>query len=61
MTKETFATCAICSLAMSLGLNTIIIPNTLGKDTRVASSMALVSHILACITIPVILAVFQML
>ena len=59
--EKTFATCAICALAMPLGLNTIIIPNALGKDTRVASSMALVSHILACITIPVILAIFQML
>lgn len=57
--EKTFATCAICALAMPLGLNTIIIPNALGKDTRVASSMALVSHILACITIPVILAIFQ--
>ncbi len=57
--EETFAICAICSLAMPLGLNTIIIPNALGKDTRVASGMALVSHILACITIPVVLAIFQ--
>ena len=58
---ETFAVCAICALAMPLGLNTIVIPNSLGKDTRVASGMALVSHLLACVTIPAILAVFQML
>lgn len=51
---KTFATCAVCSLAMPLGLNTIIIPSSLGKDTRVASGMALVSHILACVTIPVV-------
>lgn len=55
----TFATCAICSLAMPLGLNTIIIPAGMGKDTKVASGMALVSHLLSCLTIPVILAVFQ--
>ncbi len=57
--EETFAICAICSLAMPLGLNTIIIPNALGKDTRVASGMALVSHVLACVTIPLVFMVFQ--
>lgn len=56
---ETFATCAICSLAMPLGLNTIIIPSALGKDTKVASGMALVSHILSCLTIPVVFMLFQ--
>ena len=56
---EVFATCAICSLAMPLGLNTIIIPNALGKDTKVASGMALVSHILSCLTIPVVFMLFQ--
>lgn len=57
--KETFATCAICSLAMPLGLNTIIVPAAQGKDTKVASGMALVSHLLSCLTIPVMLALFQ--
>lgn len=56
---ETFATCAICSLAMPLGLNTIIIPSALGKDTKVASGMALVSHILSCLTIPMVFMFFQ--
>jgi len=56
---ETFSICAICSLAMPLGLNTIIIPSALGKDTKVASGMALVSHILSCLTIPVIFMLFQ--
>ena len=55
---EIFATCAICSLSMPLGLNTIIIPSALGKDTKVAAGMALVSHILSCLTIPVIFMVF---
>lgn len=55
----TFATCAICSLSMPLGLNTIIIPSALGKDTKVASGMALVSHILSCLTLPVVFAVFE--
>jgi len=56
---EVFATCAICSLAMPLGLNTIIIPSALGKDTKVASGMALVSHVLSCLTIPVVFMLFQ--
>ena len=57
--SKTFATCAICSLAMPLGLNTIIIPGALGKDTKVASGMALVSHIFSCITIPLIFVLFE--
>jgi len=56
---EVFATCAVCSLAMPLGLNTIIIPSALGKDTKVASGMALVSHIFSCLTIPVVFMLFQ--
>ena len=56
---KTFAICALCALAMPLGLSTIIIPSALGKDTRVAASMALVSHILACITIPVLFMLFD--
>ena len=46
--------CIICSLAMPLGLNTIVIPSALGKDTSVAAGMTLISHLLSCITIPVI-------
>lgn len=56
---RTFATCALCSLAMPLGLNTIIIPSALGKDTKAASGMALVSHVLSCLTIPVVLMLFE--
>ena len=56
---ETFAVCGICFLAMPLGLNTIIIPSALGKDTKVASGMALVSHILSYLTIPVVFMIFE--
>lgn len=56
---ETFATCTVCSLAMPLGLNTIIIPSALGKDTKVAAGMALVSHILSCLTIPMVFVMFD--
>lgn len=59
--QRTFAVCAICSLCMPLGLNTIIIPSALGRDTKIASGMAVVSHPLCCITIPVVLSVFEQL
>lgn len=54
---QTFYVCAVCSLAMPLGLNTIVIPSALGKDTSVAAGMTVISHLLSCITIPFIFAV----
>jgi len=54
-----FAVCAVCALSMPLGLNTIIIPAAYGKDTRIAAGMALVSHVLSCITIPVVFMLFE--
>ena len=48
--------CALCSLQMPLGLNTIVIPSAYGKDASVAASMAIVSHLLAVVTVPLILA-----
>ncbi len=50
---ETIMLCGLCSLAMPLGLNTIVIPAAYDNDTTVASGMALVSHVLSCITIPI--------
>ena len=52
--SKSFLVCAVASLAMPLGLNTIVIPNAYGKDTTVASGMALISHVLSVITIPLI-------
>ena len=46
--------CAVCSLAMPLGLNTIVIPSAYGKDTSIAAGMAVVSHLLSAITIPMV-------
>ncbi len=57
--SEVFVICAVASLAMPLGLNTIVIPAAYGKDTTMASGMALISHILAVITIPVIFLIFD--
>ena len=57
--ERTFAVCAVCALSMPLGLNTIIIPAAYGKDTRVAAGMALVSHVLSCISIPLVFMLFE--
>lgn len=46
--------CALCTLAMPLGLNTIVVPAAYGKDTSKAAGMALISHLLSCITIPIL-------
>lgn len=52
--EESITACAICYLAMPLGLNTIIIPAAYGRDTRIGASMALISSFIAVITIPLI-------
>jgi len=57
---KSFATCAIFTLSMPLGLNTIIIPNAMGRDTRIPAGVALVSHLLSCVTIPLILMLFSL-
>lgn len=51
--SETVKVCTICSLAMPLGLSTLVIPGAYGKDTSVAAGMAIISHLLSAITIPI--------
>lgn len=51
--------CLIFSLSMPLGLNTIIIPASYGKDTSVPAGMALISHVLSLATIPLIVWIFM--
>lgn len=53
------AVCAVCFLAMPLGLNTIVVPGAYGKDTSAAAGMALISHLLSVITIPLIFTLFD--
>lgn len=48
---------AVCSLAMPLGLNTIVIPAAYGKDTTAAAKMAVVSTAMSVITVPFIFAI----
>lgn len=54
---KTLLICALCSLAMPLGLNTIVIPSAYGKDTTVAAGMAVISHLMALASIPLIFAI----
>lgn len=51
---QNIVVCTICSLAMPLGLSTLVIPGGYGKDTSVAAGMALVSHLLSAVTIPLV-------
>ena len=51
---DTMFICAVCAIAMPLGLNTIVIPSAYGKDSTVAAGMAIISHLISCITIPLV-------
>ncbi|MBR5307675.1 MAG: AEC family transporter [Clostridia bacterium] len=55
--SETTYICALCALSMPLGLNMVVIPGAYGKDTTVAAGMAIISHLLSCITIPIVFAI----
>lgn len=44
--------CAFFAYATPLGLNTVVFPAAYGGDTKVGASMALISHVLSVITIP---------
>ncbi len=54
---EPYFTLGLCTLAMPLGLNTIVIPSAYGKDTSAASGMRVVSCILSCFTIPLMIMI----
>lgn len=47
---------ALCATAMPLGLNTVVFPAAYGGDTTPGASMALISHVMSVITIPVMFA-----
>ena len=48
---------AVCSVAMPMGLNTVVIPAAYGEDTSPGASMALISSVLSIVTIPLVFAV----
>ena len=51
---KTIVVCCMALCAMPTGLNTIVIPSAYGKDTSFAGGLAIVSHLLSCITIPLV-------
>ena len=57
--SDAIVICTVCSLAMPLGLNIIVVPSAYGKDPTKAAGMALVSHLLSCITIPLVFLLLQ--
>ncbi len=46
----------LCATALPFGLNTIVYPETYGKDSSIGASMALISHLMSVITIPMMLS-----
>ena len=48
---------ALCATAMPLGLNTVVIPAAHGGDTVPGASMALISHLMSIVTIPLMFAI----
>lgn len=56
---QNIVVCAVCALAMPSGLTSIVVPKGYGKDTSVAAGMALVSHLLSAVTIPVIFSLMM--
>lgn len=51
-------TLALFAYATPLGLNTIVFPAAYGGDTRTGASMAMISHVLCIITIPIMYLIF---
>ena len=49
---DLYVICAVCALAMPLGLSNVVIPAAYGLDTTKAAAMAQVSHLLSVATIP---------
>lgn len=44
--------CALCTQAMPLGMNTIVIPQAIGRDASEGAGLTVISHLLSAITIP---------
>ncbi len=47
-----YIVCIVCSLAMPLGLNIMVIPSGYGNDTSIACASIIVSHLLSAFSIP---------
>lgn len=57
-TNDEIMTLALIAFATPLGLNTIVYPAAYGGDTKTGAAMAMVSHAVSVITIPVTYLIF---
>ena len=57
-TSKDIMTLALITYATPLGLNTIVYPSAYGGETKTGASMAMISHTLSVITIPIMYLVF---
>ncbi len=57
-TESSIIRVALCATAMPLGLNTVVFPAAYGGDTTPGASMALISHIMSVVTIPIMFTIF---
>lgn len=57
-TDNTIIMLTLCATAMPLGLNTVVFPAAYGGDTTPGASMALISHLMSIITIPIMFTLF---
>lgn len=56
--NEVVQTLALITFGTPLGLNTVVYPAAYGGDTKTGASMAMISHVLSVITIPVMYLIF---
>lgn len=56
--NDTIVMLTLCATAMPLGLNTVVFPAAHGADTTPGASMALISHLMSIITIPIMFTLF---
>lgn len=57
--EYSLALCIVCNLAMPLGLSPVVVPAAYGRDTSDAAGMTLISHLLSCVSIPVVFWLFS--
>lgn len=57
-TADEVMTLALFAFATPLGLNTIVFPAAFGGDTKTGASMAMISHTLSVISIPLMYLIF---
>jgi predicted permease len=56
--NDEIMTLALIAFATPLGLNTIVYPAAYGGDTKTGASMAMISHTLSVVTIPLMYLIF---